>query len=161
MIKQSTIDIVNSTTQALTVTYAAIETTTKEYRNILSKLITLLEETTMYEVSDSHWDYIVAVRSELQEKKETMTQLVGYMDQVHKMALTASEVCYLAGMDNLSMTLCQRIDDALRNVQKEMDQVQKLENDYRYVQQQCILKSNAQDVLRETEEKTAAEQSID
>lgn len=62
------------------------------------------------------------------------------MDYVHKMAVAASETTYLAGMDNLSTTLCQRIDDALTNMQKEIDSNKILEDEYCRIQQQCIIK---------------------
>ena len=57
------------------------------------------------------------------------------------MAVSASEVSFISGMDNLSTTLCQRIDDAVNNVQKEVAQNQMLEEEYTIVQQQCIVKS--------------------
>ncbi|XP_046431523.1 uncharacterized protein LOC124185132 isoform X3 [Neodiprion fabricii] len=145
MIKQSTIDAVNTASQVLTVTYSAIESTSRDYRNMLTKLIVLVRETLTYEVCDSHWDMIVEVRAEVQLKKEILT-----------MAVAASETTYLAGMDNLSTTLCQRIDDALINMQKEIDLNKVLEEEYCRVQQQCIIKcrerSTKEDVWQNQQE---------
>lgn len=63
------------------------------------------------------------------------------MEYVQKMAVAASEISFLSGLDNLSTTLCQRIDDAVNNVQKEVTQNQMLEEEYTTVQEQCIVKS--------------------
>ncbi|XP_033209683.1 uncharacterized protein LOC117168277 isoform X2 [Belonocnema kinseyi] len=141
MIKQSAIEAANSASTVLTVTYTAIEETSKEYRNLLVNLICLLQETQMVNASDYHWDRIVTTRLEMQKKKQALTQLVGYMEYVQKMAVAASEISFLSGMDNLSTTLCQRIDDAVNNVQKEVTQNQILEEEYTIVQEQCIVKS--------------------
>ncbi|XP_046749665.1 uncharacterized protein LOC124413249 isoform X1 [Diprion similis] len=153
MIKQSTIDAVNTASQVLTITYSAIESTSREYRNMLTKLIVLIRETLIYEVCDSHWDMIVEVRAEVQLKKDILTKLIGFMDYAHKMAVAASETTYLAGMDNLSTTLCQRIDDALINMQREIELNKVLEEEYCQVQQQCIIKSTKEDVLQNQQER--------
>ncbi|XP_015601708.1 uncharacterized protein LOC107270840 [Cephus cinctus] len=160
MIKQSTIQAVNSATQALTVTYIAIETTSQEYRYLLSQLIVLIQETLTYEVSDSHWDHIVKIRSEVQEKKLTVMQLISFMDYVHKMAVAASEISYLSDMENLSTTLCQRIDDALSKMQKEITNNQILEDEYRLIQQKSIMKSNVKHLYQETKNDEAPAEII-
>lgn len=67
MIQQSTIDAVNSATQSLTITYTAIMKTSKEYKELLCELITLSRETLEFNVSDSHWDMIVELRSQVQK----------------------------------------------------------------------------------------------
>lgn len=56
------------------------------------------------------------------------------------MAVATTEVTFLTGMDNLSVTLCQRIDDAVNNIQKEIAQNKILEEEYTVIQQKCILK---------------------
>lgn len=63
------------------------------------------------------------------------------MDYVHKMAVAASELSFLSGMDSLSNSLCQRIDDALNNVKIEVESNLELEQAYRHIQQQCIKNS--------------------
>lgn len=60
------------------------------------------------------------------------------MDYVHKMAVAASELSFLSGMESLSSTLCQRIDDALGNVRTEVKSNLELEQMYRHIQEQCI-----------------------
>lgn len=60
------------------------------------------------------------------------------MDYVHKMAVAASELSFLSGMDSLSSSLCQRIDDALNNVKTEVDSNLELEQAYRHIQEKCI-----------------------
>ncbi|XP_071858347.1 uncharacterized protein [Bombus fervidus] len=142
MIQQSTIDAVNSATQSLTVTYTAIMKTSKEYKELLSELITLSRETLEFNVSDSHWDMIVELRSQVQSKKEILTKLTGYIEYVHKMAVAASELSYLSGLDNLSFTLTQRIDDALRIIKEEVNHIMILEQEYCGVQKECIKKSS-------------------
>ncbi|XP_032689332.1 uncharacterized protein LOC116852782 isoform X3 [Odontomachus brunneus] len=119
MIQRSALDAANSATQALTVTYMAIKNLSTEY-------------------SDAHWDLIVEIRTEMEEKKQTLMKLTGYMDYVHKMAVAASELSFLSGMDSLSNSLCQRIDDALSNVKIEVESNLELEQAYRHIQQQCI-----------------------
>ncbi|XP_060818587.1 uncharacterized protein LOC132908537 [Bombus pascuorum] len=142
MIQQSTIDAVNSATQSLTVTYTAIIKTSKEYKELLSELITLSRETLEFNVSDSHWDMIVELRSQVQSKKEILTKLTGYIEYVHKMAVAASELSYLSGLDNLSFTLTQRIDDALRIIKEEVNHIMILEQEYCGVQKECIKNSS-------------------
>ncbi|XP_043466393.1 uncharacterized protein LOC122501167 [Leptopilina heterotoma] len=140
MMKQSAIESVNSASQTLTVTYSAIEAVSKEYRKLLVNIISLLQESLIREVSDEHWDVIVLVRGEMQKKKQTINRLVGYVEYVQKMAVATTEVTFLTGMDNLSVTLCQRIDDAVNNIQKEIAQNKILEEEYTVIQQKCILK---------------------
>lgn len=64
--------------------------------------------------------------------------MTGYIEYVHKMAVAVSEISYLSGMDNLSFTLTQRIDDALRNIKKEINHIMVLEQEYCNVQKECI-----------------------
>ncbi|XP_050573206.1 uncharacterized protein LOC126913938 [Bombus affinis] len=142
MIQQSTIDAVNSATQSLTVTYTAIMKISKEYKELLHELITLSRETLEFNVSDSHWDMIVELRSQVQSKKEILTKLTGYIEYVHKMAVAASELSYLSGLDNLSFTLTQRIDDALRIIKEEVNHIMILEQEYCGVQKECIKNSS-------------------
>ncbi|XP_051164821.1 uncharacterized protein LOC127283777 [Leptopilina boulardi] len=141
MMKQSAIESVNSASQTLTVTYSAIEAVSKEYRKLLANIISLLQESLIREVNDEHWDVIVLIRGEMQKKKQTINRLVGYVEYVQKMAVATTEVSFLSGMDNLSATLCQRIDDAVNNIQKEIEQNQILEDEYTVIQQKCILKT--------------------
>ncbi|KAJ8687029.1 hypothetical protein QAD02_022823 [Eretmocerus hayati] len=138
LIKQSTVSAVNSASQALTVTYAAVEATSVEYRELLTRLIVLMNEATMHEVSNSHWDEIVRIRNEMQLKKQMLVKFIGYMEYVHKMAEAASEVSFLAGMDNLSSTLIQRIDDALMKIHGEEANNTQLENEYVRVQEESV-----------------------
>ncbi|XP_032689331.1 uncharacterized protein LOC116852782 isoform X2 [Odontomachus brunneus] len=138
MIQRSALDAANSATQALTVTYMAIKNLSTEYRTLLNTLISLLMDTLNCNVSDAHWDLIVEIRTEMEEKKQTLMKLTGYMDYVHKMAVAASELSFLSGMDSLSNSLCQRIDDALSNVKIEVESNLELEQAYRHIQQQCI-----------------------
>lgn len=140
MIKQSAIESVNSASQTLTVTYSAIEAASTEYRKLLTNIISLLQESLIREVSDEHWDVVVILRGKMQKKKQVINRLIGYVEYVQKMAVATTEVSFLTGMDNLSTTLCQRIDDAVNNIQKEISQNQILEEEYTIIQQKCILK---------------------
>lgn len=54
------------------------------------------------------------------------------------MAVAASEISYLSGMDNLSFSLTQRIDDALRIIKEEVGHITLLEQEYNNVQAKCI-----------------------
>jgi len=40
---------------------------------LLNELISLLEETVTHNVNDAHWDLIVEIRNEMQDKKENIT----------------------------------------------------------------------------------------
>ncbi|XP_011152380.1 uncharacterized protein LOC105191004 isoform X2 [Harpegnathos saltator] len=146
MIQCSTLDVVNSATQALTVTCMAIINLSTEYRTLLNKLISLLTDTLNHDVSDVHWDLIVEVRTEMEEKKQILMKLTGYMDYVHKMAVATSEISFLSGMDSLSNLLCQRINDVLDNVKKEVESNLELEQAYRHIQEQCI--KNSKDTVQ-------------
>lgn len=145
MIQQSTVDAVNSATQALTVTYLAIVKTSNEYKVLLNELISLSRETLQFQVSDAHWDMIVDLRSRVQDKKETLLKLTGYVDYVQKMAVAACELSYLSGMENLSATLSKRIDDALQNIREEVNYISTLEQEYCDVQEQCIKNADLTD----------------
>ncbi|XP_066587260.1 uncharacterized protein [Prorops nasuta] len=149
MIKQSTIDAVNSASQALTVTYTAIETTSKEYRLLLNKLISLIEETKTIAATDAQWDMIVEIRSEVDKKKAMLTRLISFMDYVQKMASAATEISFLSGMDNLSISLSERIENALRNVKREINSNEEVERAYRYTQQQSIINTDNEKLLIE------------
>lgn len=63
------------------------------------------------------------------------------MDYVNKMAVAATEASYMAGLDNLSVTLAKRMDDALNNVEKEVAHNMQLEREYLYLQEECAKKS--------------------
>ncbi|KAL7299995.1 hypothetical protein TKK_0007309 [Trichogramma kaykai] len=141
LIKQSTLSAVNSASQALTLTYSAIESNSKDYRVLLARLIALMNEAIMHPVTDSHWDEILEIRYQMQEKKKIIMQFILYMEYVHKMAEAASEISFLAGMDNLSTTLTQRIDDALGKIEFEKSNNSKLEEEYTKVQEETIKSS--------------------
>ncbi|KAL0125201.1 hypothetical protein PUN28_004381 [Cardiocondyla obscurior] len=142
MIKQSALDAANSATQVLTVTYVSIVGLSMEYRTLLNELISLLEVTVIRAVSDEHWDLIVTVRNEMQDTKEKITRLTTYMDYAHKMVISSAELCYMCGMDNLTDTLQQRIEDALNRVKEENDSNAKLERTYWRIQERCIKDTN-------------------
>lgn len=61
-----------------------------------------------------------------------------YMNYVHKMAVASTELCYICGMDNLTDTLQQRIEDALNRVKTETNSNIELERTYWHIQEQCI-----------------------
>lgn len=138
LIKQSTIKAVNDSSELLTITYTAIEVASFDYRTSLIKLIGLCKDTIGNHVDSSHWDEIVQTRTETQEKKQILIELINFMDSVRKMAESATEICLSYGMDNLCSTLSERINDAVRNIDKEVFNNQELEKEYSYVQQQCI-----------------------
>ncbi|KAF7992426.1 hypothetical protein HCN44_001751 [Aphidius gifuensis] len=150
MIKQSTIDSVNSATQVITVTYSAIESTCNEYRQILSSLMHLMEDTQLYEVSDEHRDTMIALRSELQTKKKLLNQLIGYMENAQRMAESVTSLGYLSGMDSLSISLCERIDDAVRHKDHQLQENIKLEKQY-YLLEEQIIKNEAHTVPEKLE----------
>ncbi|XP_057329510.1 uncharacterized protein LOC130670230 [Microplitis mediator] len=141
MIKQSAVDAVNSASQALTIAYTAIESTSREYRLLLSQLMSLMEDTLIYEVTDEHHDLIIAARSEVDTKKKILTDLIIHMDYIQRMVEAVSVVSHSAGMDNLAMTLCERMDDALKNKDREIRDNKLLEKEYYSLQEECIKKS--------------------
>jgi len=54
------------------------------------------------------------------------------------MAVASTELCYICGMDNLTDTLQQRIEDALNRVKAETNSNTELERAYWQIQEQCI-----------------------
>lgn len=60
------------------------------------------------------------------------------MEYVQRMVEAVSVVSNSAGMDNLAMTLCQRMDDALKNKDRELGDNQLLEKAYYRLQEKCI-----------------------
>ncbi|KAG7199399.1 hypothetical protein KM043_014030 [Ampulex compressa] len=138
IIQQSTVDAVNSASQVLTTTYMAIVTASNEYKTTLNELISLLEESLQYKMTDEHAELIIVQTSELHNKKDILNKLTGYVDYAFKMAEAAAEMSYLSGMDNLAITLSQRIEDALKNIKLESVSVLELEAEYRRMQERCI-----------------------
>lgn len=65
-------------------------------------------------------------------------KLTGYVEYVQKMAVAISEISYLSGMDNLSLALSQRTEEALRNIKEEVNSITALEQEYCRVQEECI-----------------------
>ena len=66
------------------------------------------------------------------------------MEYVYKMAETVSELSYLYRMENLSNTLLQRRNDAMFNVNAELNSNKELEQLFWRMQGQCIRKSQQQ-----------------
>lgn len=60
------------------------------------------------------------------------------MDNVQRMAESVTTLCYLSSMDSLSMSLCQRIEDALRQREHQVQENIKLEKQYYLLQEQII-----------------------
>ncbi|XP_029175369.1 uncharacterized protein LOC114943810 isoform X2 [Nylanderia fulva] len=138
MIKQSVLHTVNSATQTLTVTYMAITDLSIKYRKLLNKLISLLEETLTYKVSDEHWDLIVKVRNEMHHKKEQLVKLSDSMEHVYNIAISTSHLSYLCEMENLCNTLLERLDDTMSKVKAELNSNKELELTYWRIQGKCI-----------------------
>ncbi|XP_047347460.1 uncharacterized protein LOC124948197 isoform X1 [Vespa velutina] len=139
MINQSTLNAVNNASELLTIIYTAIEAASVEYRTLLIKLINLHKDSIENEFADLHGDAIVQIRGETQDKKETLIQLISFMELVRKMADSTTDICYTYGMNSLCSTLSQRIHDAIKNVEKEIYNNQELEKEYFYIQQECII----------------------
>ncbi|XP_015183698.1 PREDICTED: uncharacterized protein LOC107070222 [Polistes dominula] len=142
MVKQSTLKAINNASELLTITFLAIESTSQEYRTSLTKLINLHKESINSDIIDLHEDAMVQIRDEIQKKQDMLMQLVSFMDSVRKMADSATEICYTYGMDNLCSSLSQRIDDAIKNMDKEIYNNKKLEQEFNYVQQQYIINAD-------------------
>lgn len=54
------------------------------------------------------------------------------------MTVASAELCYMCGMDSLTSTLQQRIEDALNRVKAETNSNAELERTYWHIQEQCI-----------------------
>ncbi|XP_043257104.1 uncharacterized protein LOC122399992 isoform X2 [Colletes gigas] len=132
MIQQSTIDSINNATQTLTIVHMAVMRTSSEYKTLLNLLISLLRESLEYNLNDKHLDMIVEVRSKVQSEKEKLNNL----------AVAASDLSYLSGMDNLSFSLSQQLDDVLKRIKTEVDHIEMLEGEYCDIQEQCIRNSS-------------------
>ena len=65
------------------------------------------------------------------------------MDSVQKMSVAITEAAYMADIPNLSISLCQRMDDAL-NMNKEIEQNKLLDLEYNILEQECIKKHKYQ-----------------
>ncbi|XP_054015263.1 uncharacterized protein LOC128896098 isoform X1 [Hylaeus anthracinus] len=138
MIEQSTIDSINNASQTLTITYMAVMRTSTEYKNLLGLLISLLRDSLEFNCTDEHWDSIIEIRSQVQSKKEKLNKLTGYIQYVQNLAVAVSDLCYLSGMDNLSFSLSQHLDDVLKRIKTEVDLIAILEEEYCDIQEQCI-----------------------
>ncbi|KAI4487362.1 hypothetical protein M0804_005511 [Polistes exclamans] len=142
LVKQSTLKSINNASELLTITFLAIETISEEYRKSLIKLINLYKESSESDMVDLHEDSMVQIRAEIQNKKDMLMQLVSFMESVRKMADSTTEICYMYGMNNLCSSLSQRIDDAIKNMDKEIYNNQKLEKEFNYVQQEYIINAD-------------------
>lgn len=60
------------------------------------------------------------------------------MDYVQRMAEAATIVSHSAGMDNLAMTLCERMDDAIKHKDREILTNKKLEQEYFNIEERCV-----------------------
>lgn len=60
------------------------------------------------------------------------------MEFVQKMAESVTNVSFLAGLDNLSISLSERMQDAQKHKDKQISDNQKLETEYLKMQQQCV-----------------------
>lgn len=54
------------------------------------------------------------------------------------MAVATTDICYSVGMENLSHSLIERIDDAINKVQTEIKMNKQLEAEYIDIQEQAI-----------------------
>ncbi|XP_031825906.1 uncharacterized protein LOC116424098 isoform X2 [Nomia melanderi] len=151
MIQQSIVDSINNATQALNIAYMAVMRTSNEYKSLLCSLISLTKDTLEFHVNDEHWDLIVETRSEVQTKKEQLNKLTGYVQYVQKMAVAASDLSYLSGMDNLCFSLTKQIDDVFKSMQQESEFIATLEQEYCDIQEQCIRNSTNSDNKESTE----------
>lgn len=60
------------------------------------------------------------------------------MNYVERMAEAVTVLSQSAGMDNLAMSLCERMDDALKHKAQELRENKQLEGEYHKLQEKCV-----------------------
>lgn len=63
------------------------------------------------------------------------------MESVQRMAESVTTLAYLSSLDNLSLTLCERMDDALRQKDNQVRENKKLEKEYIGLQEKVVKQS--------------------
>ncbi|KAI4497512.1 hypothetical protein M0802_007523 [Mischocyttarus mexicanus] len=139
MIKQSTLKAINNASDLITTTFLAIETLSEEYRSSLLQLINLDKNYLESNMNESPSDDIVQIRLEVENKKNALMQLLMFMESIRKMADSTTEICYLYGMNNLCSSLSQRVEDAFKNIKKELYNNEKLLREFKYIEQQNMI----------------------
>ncbi|XP_033331585.1 uncharacterized protein LOC117223425 [Megalopta genalis] len=145
MIQQSIADSMDNATKTLSVAYMSVMRISDEYKSLLNKLISLLKDTLEYQVNDEHWDLVLEMRSEVQTMKEKLNKLTVYIQYVQRLAVAASDLSYLSGMDNLYFSLSGQIENIAKSVQQEIDHIAILEEEYNFIQEKCIRNESKED----------------
>ncbi|XP_078038365.1 uncharacterized protein LOC144470745 [Augochlora pura] len=145
MIQQSIADSMDNATKTLSVAYMAVMRVSSEYKTLLSRLISLLRDTLEYNVNDEHWDLVVETRSEVQTAKEKLDKLTIYIQYVQRLAVAASDLSYLSGMENAYSLLSGQVENIAKSVQQEIDYIATLEKEYSIIQEKCIRSESEKD----------------
>ncbi|XP_034247011.1 uncharacterized protein LOC117648499 isoform X2 [Thrips palmi] len=146
LIRQACTLTANSSSQLLTQVLIAINETSQEYRKSMSDLMVLLEESLLLLTNsrtsplDEVEELIVKQRTIVDEQHRLLLELVSLMDYVEKMMTSTAETAFLAGAEQSSTLMCERLNSALYKVGEECAANKNSEEELLKLQEAYVIK---------------------
>lgn len=146
LIRQACTLTAHSSSQLLTQVLIAINDTSQEYRKAMSDLMVLLEESllllTNSKISplDEVEELIVQQRTVVDEQRKILLELVSLMNYVEKMITSTAETAFLAGAEQSSTLMCERLNSALDKVGEECAANKNSEEELLKLQEAYVIK---------------------
>ncbi|XP_014287158.1 diablo IAP-binding mitochondrial protein isoform X5 [Halyomorpha halys] len=130
--------------QLLHYTVAAYVDIANNYMKMLNKQISLTEEF-LSRIGDTSAeeklsDSIIGCRIETKELKEKFSNLESLMVYIEELVNSTTQASFLAGADYYSLSLCEQLNAAKREIQTTKKSVETTEQDYLSVELQAIEK---------------------
>lgn len=143
LIQRASTVLVDSTSQLLTRTVAAVIDYNESYRKSLDEMMILMEESIQMSNSAEYqkqiWDVIVATRSELDNNKAALRDVESFMDYVIKLANDVAETSFLANAEYVSTAMCERLHAAEQVLSSEKEKTKRVEKEYLKLQKNFVL----------------------
>ncbi|XP_014287155.1 diablo IAP-binding mitochondrial protein isoform X2 [Halyomorpha halys] len=144
LLKQSSGIAASAVAQLLHYTVAAYVDIANNYMKMLNKQISLTEEF-LSRIGDTSAeeklsDSIIGCRIETKELKEKFSNLESLMVYIEELVNSTTQASFLAGADYYSLSLCEQLNAAKREIQTTKKSVETTEQDYLSVELQAIEK---------------------
>ncbi|CAH1388835.1 unnamed protein product [Nezara viridula] len=144
LLKQSSGVAVSAVAQLLHCTVAAYIDVANSYKKILNKQIDLIEEF-LSRIGDSLAeeqlsDSIIECRNLMKEEKEKFTNLESLFVYIEDLVNSTTQASFLAGADYYSLSLCEQLSAAKREIQIIKKSVESIEQNYLSTELQAIEK---------------------
>lgn len=145
LIKQACTLTTNSSSQLLTQVLIAISDASQEYRKEISELMVLLDRNILL-ISNSDTnslndveDLIVEQRLIVDEQQRVLLELISFMSYVEKMVTSTAETAYLAGAEQSSTLMCERLNSALDKIAEECAANKRSEEELLRLQEEFVV----------------------